>query len=248
MAIVVESSFFNIHKKLTESPSLKISEIFYSLQGEGINTGKPVVFLRTALCNLACSWCDTKYTWDWDHYDYTAEVKEMSKDDLISSISNYRSRHLVVTGGEPMIQQRALLPVIKEIKEMGYFIEIETNGTILPTKNFDCLIDQWNVSPKLNNSANVKRLREIENCYLFFSNHPKCYFKYVINDSDDIDELEDLIKKYKISTHKIILVPQGNDRNEVIDRAKWVSEICKKNGYILSLRLQTLIWSNRRGF
>lgn len=233
---------------MTDSASLKISEIFYSLQGEGINTGKPVVFLRTSHCNLACSWCDTKYTWDWDNYDYTVEVKEMSVEDLIDSISRYQSKHLVITGGEPMIQQRQLLPLIKEVKELGYFIEIETNGTILPEGNLDQLIDQWNVSPKLSSSANDKRSREIENCYLFFSNHLKCYFKYVINDSNDLRELQGLVEKYRIPASKIILVPQGNERNEIITRGKWLSEICKKNGYILSMRLQILLWSDQRGF
>lgn len=233
---------------MADSASLKISEIFYSLQGEGINTGKPVVFLRTSHCNLACSWCDTKYTWDWDNYDYTVEVKEISVEALINSISQYQSKHLVITGGEPMIQQRQLLSLVKEVKELGYFIEIETNGTILPEGNLDQLIDQWNVSPKLASSANDKRSREIENCYLFFSNHSKCYFKYVINDSNDLRELQGLVEKYRIPANKIILVPQGNDRNEIITRGKWLSEICKKKGYILSMRLQILLWSDRRGF
>ena len=167
---------------------------------------------------------------------------------LINSISRYQSKHLVITGGEPMIQQRQLLPLIKKIKELGYFIEIETNCTILPEENFDQLIDQWNVSPKLASSINDKRSREIESCYLFFSNHSKCYFKYVINDSDDLRELQDLVEKYRIPAGKIILVPQGNNRNDIIARGIWLSEICKKNGYILSLRLQVLLWSNQRGF
>lgn len=248
MAIVATKNVFNKQEKMTDSPILKISEIFYSLQGEGINTGKPAVFLRMSHCNLACSWCDTKYTWDWDNYDYTVEVKEMNVKALINSISRYQSKHLVITGGEPMIQQRQLLPLIKKIKELGYFIEIETNCTILPEENFDQLIDQWNVSPKLASSMNDKRSREIESCYLFFSNHSKCYFKYVINDSDDLRELQDLVEKYRIPAGKIILVPQGNNRNDIIARGIWLSEICKKNGYILSLRLQILLWSNQRGF
>jgi len=234
--------------KMTDSVSLKISEIFYSLQGEGTNTGRPVVFLRTSHCNLACVWCDTKYTWDWDNYDYSAEVKEMSVDELISSISQYQTKHLVITGGEPMIQQRQLLPLVVEVKAMGYFVEMETNGTILPDDNLNDLIDQWNVSPKLASSSIERSAREIERCYLFFTNHSKCYFKYVINEPKDLHELEALVKKYRISANKIILLPQGNDRNEIIERGKWLSEICKEKGYILSLRLQILLWSDRRGF
>jgi 7-cyano-7-deazaguanosine (preQ0) biosynthesis protein QueE len=240
------TNVINGQKKMIDS-NLKVSEIFYSLQGEGTNAGRPVVFLRTSHCNLACTWCDTKYTWDWDNYDYLTEVKEMSTEDLIISISRYQSRHLVITGGEPMIQQKQLLHLIRKVKEMGYFIEIETNGTILPDRYLNDLVDQWNVSPKLESSLIERSAREIEKCYLFFTNHSKCYFKYVINDSGDLQELQDVVKKYRIPTNRIILIPQGKDKNEIIARGKWLSEICKAKGYILSLRLQILLWSNRRG-
>ncbi len=231
---------------MTDS-NLKISEIFYSLQGEGTNAGRPVVFLRTSLCNLACTWCDTKYTWDWDNYDYSVEVKQMNIEDLVNSISRYQSKHLVITGGEPMIQQRQLLNLIKKVKEMNYFVEIETNGTILPDRILDELVDQWNISPKLQSSMIERSVREIEACYLFFTNHSKSYFKYVINDSEDLLELQDLIKKYSIPANRIILIPQGKDKDEIIARGKWLSEICIAKGYILSLRLQILLWSNQRG-
>ncbi len=237
---------FNKQKEMTD-PNLKVSEIFYSLQGEGTNAGRPVVFLRTSHCNLACTWCDTKYTWDWDNYDYSIEVKQMNVEDLINSISRYQSKHLVITGGEPMIQQRQLLHLIKKIKKMDYFVEIETNGTILPDRILDDLVDQWNISPKLRSSMIERSAREIEECYLFFTNHSKSYFKYVINDSDDLRELQDLIKKYNIPANRIILIPQGKDKDEIIIRGRWLSEICIAKGYILSLRLQILLWSNQRG-
>ncbi len=171
----------------------------------------------------------------------------MSTEDLINSISRYQSKHLVITGGEPMIQQKQLLNLIRKVKEMGYFVEIETNGTILPDRYLDDLVDQWNVSPKLESSLIERSAREIEKCYLFFTDHSKCYFKYVINDPGDLQELQDLVKKYRIPANKIILIPQGKDKNEIIVRGKWLSEICKAKGYILSLRLQILLWSNRRG-
>lgn len=240
------TNIFNVQKKINDS-NLKVSEIFYSLQGEGTNAGRPVVFLRTAHCNLACSWCDTKYTWDWDNFDYSTEVKQMNTEELINSISQYQSKHLVITGGEPMIQQRQLLLLIKKVKEMNYFVEIETNGTILPDRNFDVHVDQWNVSPKLQSSMIETSAREIEKCYHFFTNHSKCYFKYVINDSGDLRELEDLVRKYEILANRVILIPQGKDKDEIIARGKWLSEVCKAKGYILSLRLQILLWSNRRG-
>jgi len=78
---------------------MKISEIFESIQGEGQNSGKPAVFLRTAMCNLTCSWCDTKYTWDWKNYDYEKEVSEQSISMIKNQIISFEPKHLVITGG-----------------------------------------------------------------------------------------------------------------------------------------------------
>src|ERR1044072_5713610 len=104
-----------------ESPhKLRISEIFYSLQGEGKNIGTPVVFLRTALCNLKCTWCDTKYTWDWDNYDYKKEVKELDLASICEFIFSFKVKHLVVTGGEPLLQQNRLAQVLSMVKPEGY--------------------------------------------------------------------------------------------------------------------------------
>ena len=111
---------------------MKVSEIFSSIQGEGLNAGKQAVFLRLALCNLACEWCDTKYTWDWKNYDYASEVKEMSIEQVKADLLKPGVKHLVLTGGEPMLQQGELWPLLQSLKETGFFIEIETNGTLLP--------------------------------------------------------------------------------------------------------------------
>ena len=112
---------------------MKISEIFKSIQGEGINTGKDVVFLRTALCNLKCSWCDTKYTWDWDNYDYSKEVKELSINQVKDEIEQFNIKHLVITGGEPMMQADDLVELLSFLKP-DYFVEVETIGKIVPKK------------------------------------------------------------------------------------------------------------------
>ena len=132
---------------------MKISEIFKSIQGEGINAGKNVVFLRTALCNLKCSWCDTKYTWDWDNFDYSKEVKELSINRVKEEIEQFNIKHLVITGGEPMMQADDLVELLSFLKP-DFYVEVETNGTIVPNKMLTDLVDQWNVSPKTSNSNN----------------------------------------------------------------------------------------------
>ena len=84
---------------------MQVNEIFKSIQGEGPNFGKPAIFLRTAQCNLKCTWCDTKYTWDWKNYDFSKEVKEMTIDEVKDAITELEIKHLVITGGEPLLQQ-----------------------------------------------------------------------------------------------------------------------------------------------
>ncbi|MDP2743712.1 MAG: 7-carboxy-7-deazaguanine synthase QueE, partial [Dehalococcoidia bacterium] len=143
-------------------------EIFHSIQGEGINTGRPAVFLRLARCNLACVWCDTKYTWDWDRYDPGDQILEMASAEVEREVMGYDCKYLVVTGGEPMLQQRRLIPLLKRLKNGGFYIEMETNGTVLPDKVSLGMVDHWSVSPKLENSGNPLALREAPVCYSLF--------------------------------------------------------------------------------
>ena len=159
--------------------SVKISEIFESIQGEGTNAGKDAIFLRTAECNLRCTWCDTKYTWDWKNYNYDKEVKEISINDIKQILEKSSIRHLVITGGEPLMQQDDLVELVTFLKP-EFYVEVETNGTILPNNELTTLVDQWNVSPKTKNSGNPEKLCEDNDCYVFFSRQKNCYFKYVI--------------------------------------------------------------------
>lgn len=226
--------------------TLKISEIFYSLQGEGIDVGKPAVFIRTALCNLSCVWCDTKYTWDWNHYDYDREVSEMTVPEIQEQISGFDTKHCVITGGEPLIQQTKLVPLLSNLKSKDYFVEVETNGTILPSDTIERFVDRWNVSPKLQNSSISKQHREVQTCLGYFAKNSKAYIKFVICNRSDLTEVKSLIVKYSLKRQKIILMPEGNSAAEIMEKSKWLAEICLKNGYRLSIRLHSLVWSGTR--
>ena len=164
-------------------------EIFYSLQGEGPTAGTPSVFLRLATCNLACSWCDTKYTWDWEHYDYDQEVAALDADTIIEHILRFDCRRLIITGGEPLMQQRDLVPLVTALKAKGFQFEVETNGTIVPGSELVADIDQWNVSPKLRNSANPTERRELPNVLDTFCRLPAAFFKFVVEEPEDIKEV-----------------------------------------------------------
>ncbi|MFN8615981.1 MAG: 7-carboxy-7-deazaguanine synthase QueE [Dehalococcoidia bacterium] len=107
-------------------------EIFSSVQGEGVSAGVASTFVRLATCNLRCSWCDTAYTWDWSRFDRTEQTIELSVDDIAENVLSRAPRNVVITGGEPLIQRRQLLPLVTRLKAAGLRVEIETNGTIAP--------------------------------------------------------------------------------------------------------------------
>ena len=158
--------------------TLRVSEHFYSIQGEGPSVGIPSVFVRLQGCNLDCGasggdWrCDTEAVW-----------KRGEKHDIGSLfnqiINNYQSAfklgsHLIITGGEPLLQQHALIEWLSLFK-IKPFVEIETNGTIIPTNGLDALVDQWNASPKLSNSGEPTNKRIHQDALDWFSKNPKVF-------------------------------------------------------------------------
>ena len=225
---------------------MKISEIFESIQGEGTNAGKPAIFLRTAECNLRCSWCDTKYTWDWNNFDYATEVNEMSIKEIRKELEQFTNRHLVITGGEPLMQQDDLADLLTFLKP-DFYVEVETNGTILPNNALSALVDQWNVSPKTINSGNPLALCEDSECYAFFSKQKNCYFKYVIENEDDLIEINNLIEKYGLVRDRIMLMTQASTKEEMAEREKAVFFLSKKNNLSYSPRIHVVKWGNQRG-
>ena len=225
---------------------MKISEIFESIQGEGTNAGKPAIFLRTAECNLRCTWCDTKYTWDWKNFDYAKEVKEISIKEIRQELEQFSNRHLVITGGEPLMQQDDLAELLTFLKP-EFYVEIETNGTILPNNALSSLVDQWNVSPKTSNSGNPLELCEVNECYTFFSRQKNCYFKFVIENEDDLVEINILIEKYGLKKNNILLMTQASTKEEMAVREKMVLFMSKKNSLGFSPRMHVTKWGNQRG-
>jgi len=225
---------------------MQINEIFKSIQGEGPNFGKPAIFLRTAQCNLKCTWCDTKYTWDWKNYDFTKEVKEMTIVEIQEKILHLGIKHLVITGGEPLLQQDDLADLLSFLKP-DFYVEVETNCTILPNKMLTNLVDQWNVSPKTENSGNVLELYENNECYCFFANQENCFFKYVVENETDIPEIKKFVTKYKIPEKRVQLMTQASTKEEISAREKPISDLAKLNNFLFSPRLHVAMWGAQRG-
>jgi organic radical activating enzyme len=239
-------------------------EIFYSIQGEGKSVGLPAVFVRTSLCNLHCIWCDTDYTWNWvgtrfAHVnDALPGYQKFSKKDWIAecsvvevaeAVANLPCKNIILTGGEPMLQQTQLLALIDLLrsKSSDYRFEVETNGTLSPTPDFDLAVDQYNVSAKLENSANPRRLREKPAALRFFAASPKANFKFVVAETSDLKEVLALIQTYAIAAEKVWLMPEGTSARVLARRRKWLVEICKQHGFRYSDRLHVQIWGAKKG-
>jgi len=226
--------------------TMQVNEIFKSIQGEGPNFGKPAIFLRTAQCNLKCTWCDTKYTWDWENYDFQKEVNEMTIDEIKGAILDLEINHLVITGGEPLLQQDDLVDLLSFLKP-NFYVEIETNCTILPNKMLTDLVDQWNVSPKTENSGNPLELYEDNECYYFFANQENCFFKYVVESDADIPEIKKFVTKYKIPEKRVQLMTQASTKEEISIREQSISELAKLHNFTFSPRLHVAMWGSQRG-
>jgi len=232
--------------KISRQPSGD-PEIFLSIQGEGNTVGIPTAFLRLAMCNLSCSWCDTKYTWDWANHDQNANTMEMSSDQVTDAISVFNCYRLVITGGEPLLQQKELAPLATNLRQLGYAIEVETNGTLLPSAEMKEAVSQWNVSPKLANSSNPHNGSLASLAIEAFQTMDCAYFKFVLVAQQDVNEVESLVSKYMIRRDRVILMPEGATASELSSRADWVADLSVQHGFRYSPRLQISLWGNTRG-
>lgn len=225
---------------------MKVSEIFGpTLQGEGPTAGQRAVFLRLGGCNLTCSWCDTAYTWDASRFNLRDEITDLPIEDVVRQLLSSRSERIVVTGGEPLLQERAVVQVLQEVRFAVPHVEIETNGTRAPSEDLVALVDQFNVSPKLAHSGsdpakavNLLKLRDFERT-------GKAVFKFVVRDPADLDEVDQIVLGAHLSN--VWLMPEGTTAEAVTDRLRWMCDAAIQRGWNVTSRLHILAWDDRRG-
>lgn len=222
-------------------------EIFSSIQGEGVSVGRPSTFVRLSLCNLACTWCDTKYTWDWAHYDPAIEIARTANADVVERVTLLGVENVVITGGEPLMQQDALAEIAEELTRVGHRIEVETNGTLEPQPSLQRHVAQWNVSPKLANSGDAAPRRLVDAALRWFAQSASAWFKFVIDVPADLEEVEDLVSRYGVPHRRVLLMPQGASVDALGERSTWLAEACARRGYQFSTRLHILLWGDERG-
>jgi 7-carboxy-7-deazaguanine synthase len=218
------------------------------VQGEGVYAGTPSVFLRTYRCNLSCTWCDSKYTWlDQDKSKPGVDYTPMSAAAIIDKVAGYGCKHLVLTGGEPLLHQRMLAPLLASLKSAGFFIEVETNGTVAPTAELIEPVGCFNVSPKISNSLIEEGVRIRPDSLRAFVRSQKAWFKFVVCDKADVTEIEEMLSKFGIPRDRVMLMPEGIDAATLLERSRWLVEICKEKGFRFSMRLHILLYGNKRG-
>ncbi len=212
---------------------MKVSEIFYSIQGEGVQIGQPTVFLRLFACDLRCSWCDTMYAVEGN--DFT----EISNDKIIAEIAKYNCGRVCITGGEPLIQKKELVPLTEKLLDTGYFILLETSGHKKPPEIFEkssCLISMDCKCP----SSGMDNRMDFS---LFEDLKPKDQIKFVINDENDYSYAKDVLSRYDIRASIIFQPVCGKSPT-------WLAEkilVDSLDSIRVLPQLHKIIWGEKRG-
>ena len=243
---------------------LRVSEMFYSIQGEGVTSGVPAIFLRLQGCNLTCggpttihtkriespaTWrCDTIETWLKGDGFSIESILSIWETNQWLDVRFQDAVHLVITGGEPLLQQTQLLSFLKHLKSVySIFVECETNGTIMPHHSLFSFIDQFNVSPKLSNSGVDLQSRIHPSAIQLFCER-SAVFKFVIETESDVDEIFDtFIGPFNIPRKNVCLMPAADSRQDLVSLAPRVAEWAKRHRFRFSSRLHIELWDKKTG-
>jgi len=223
---------------------MRIAEIFYSIQGEGRLVGVPSVFVRTSGCNLRCVWCDTPYT------SWAPEGEERSLDEMLAEAKRHPAKHVVVTGGEPLLAHE-IEDLTHRLKGEGLHITVETAATIF--KPVSC--DLMSMSPKLANSTPKGKFAGMHEEHRLnlpviqeFLDRYDYQLKFVADEKKDFAEIEEILQRLRnVDRTRVLVMPQGRSKEELYERAPWIVELCKQHGFSYTPRLHIELWGNRRG-
>lgn len=228
------------------SEPLVVSEVFGpTVQGEGPSVGRRCGFVRLGRCNLACDWCDTPYTWDWSRHDPSVELSERVPADVLAELDAMQVDMVVVTGGEPLLQQRRLPSLLEPVRARGWRVEVETSGTIVPLAPTVALVDRFNVSPKLANSGMPASRRLRPDALAALRDTGCAVFKFVARDAGDLDEIAELVDE--LALRDVWVMPEGTDAATVLERTRTLAPHVIDRGWNLATRLHVLVWGDERG-
>ncbi len=229
---------------------LAVNEIYGPVvQGEGRWLGETTGFLRLMGCNLACTWCDTKYTWDATNYNLKEQLTKMTSEEVSDALMDLRVPRIDISGGEPMLQQDAILDLIRETKAGAYLQwSIETAGTIDPKPEMFTRIPKWNVSPKLDNSGNSIDSRRNWQALRHIARFAQSVgFKFVARNHFDFPEIDSIVSGLGLSPEYVYIMPEGVTAEAILEHSAHLLPEILKRGYTLTTRLHILMHGNKRG-
>jgi len=228
---------------------MRLAELFYSIQGEGKLVGVPSVFVRASGCNLRCTWCDTPYA-SWD-----PEGDDVPAHEIVRRVTSHGARHVVVTGGEPMIMPD-VVELCAALHANALHVTMETAATVYQPVS----IDLASLSPKLSNSTPTERAGgryaamherqriNVDVIQRFIDASPDFQLKFVVAGDADVDELQELLSRLRHwQASDVLLMPEGTTPDALDSRAEWMSEVCKRTGFRFCPRLQIALYGNTRG-
>ncbi len=246
--------------------TLTISEMFYSIQGEGIYVGQPSLFLRLKGCNLTCGGKDTvktkmldsNATWRCDTIEVWTKGSAYSFDSICLNWEENNwihhlklGAHLIITGGEPLLQQSQLTAFLNYFNTRYSFIpfiEIETNGTIAICAELHPYIGHYNVSLKLNNSGMKKENYFVKSAINSFTQQPNVTYKFVISQKSDITQcITTYIDHFNLPKKQVMLMPAASSLKSLKFVQEQLAEWCKEFNFRLSTRLHIAIWDQKTG-
>ncbi|MCK2214043.1 7-carboxy-7-deazaguanine synthase QueE [Actinomadura sp. ATCC 31491] len=216
-----------------------------TFQGEGRSSGVPALFIRLSRCNLTCDWCDTKYTWDWNQFDPRKESTRRTVADLLAWALASPVELVVITGGEPLIQQLALIPLVRGLLAGGKQVEFETNGTLVP--NSALLVDgvRFNVSPKLGNSGVAEHKRIVSSALKAFADSGRATFKFVTRTVAELDEISAIVDRHGLAP--VYVMPEGTTAEGLIETMRLLADAVAARRWHFTPRLHVLAFAEARG-
>ena len=227
---------------------MRICEIYESVQGEGLLTGTPSVFVRTSGCNLRCIFCDTPYA------SWKPEGQSLSVDTIVEKVNSFPSRHVVITGGEPMIAHE-MPSLCGRLHAMGLHITIETAGTVYE----DLHCDLMSISPKMANSTpTIEQAAEWSQRHESTRYRPaivqqlmdkhEYQLKFVIDNLKDAEDALDYVRGMKrVGEDRILMMPQGITVEQLAERATWMVPWCRENNVRFCDRAHIHWFGSKRG-